>query len=59
MSIDLTETHQPTQPSAREEKPQLPKILSALGVVLGPLLIVDLFANVSTTSVASGWVIRQ
>lgn len=59
MSIDPTETHhQPNQLSAREEKPQ-PKILWAFGVVLGPLLVGNLFSNASTTSVASGWVIRQ
>jgi hypothetical protein len=60
MSTGPTETHhQPNQSSAREEKPRLPKILWALGVVLGPLLIVGLFSNIGTTSVASGRVIRQ
>jgi len=56
MSNEPTETpYQPGQTNVPAQKPSLPGIVRAFGMVLGPSLVLDLFTAGSTLAVVSGW----
>ena len=59
MSSESTETnHRTYQPNASGNRASVIDAVRAFGVVLGPSLILDLFAALSTLAVASGWLLR-
>jgi hypothetical protein len=59
MSSEPTETnHRTHQTNASGNKPSVIDAARAFGVVLGPSLVLDLFAVFATLTVASGWLLR-
>ena len=59
MSSDPLETnHRANQTNASENSPSVIDAVRAFGVVLGPSLVLDLFAVLGTLAVASGWPLR-
>jgi hypothetical protein len=59
MSSEPTETnHRTDQMNASGNRPSMIDAVRALGVVLGPSLVLGLFAILGTLTVASGWLLR-
>lgn len=59
LSSDPLETnHRANQTNASENSPSVIDAVRAFGVVLGPSLVLDLFAVLGTLAVASGWPLR-
>src|SRR5215213_5432883 len=59
MSGEPTETNHPSdQTNTSGKRFSVMDAVRAFGVVLGPSLVLDLFAALSTLAVASGWVLQ-
>src|SRR5215211_3025195 len=60
MSSERTEAHdRPEQLDASGERPPLTAIVWGMAIVLGPSLVLDIFAAASTLGVVSGRVFRR